>query len=78
MKFHVVIMMQYIMGRPGVVKKDQKSEHFYAVKKKMGVKKSALSQHIVDFDYFTVWDEPKILKMEANQSKRRTAESFFF
>ena len=45
--------------------------------KKMDVKKSALSQYIVDFDHFTVWDEPKIFKMEANHSKRRTAESFF-
>ena len=45
--------------------------------KRMYVKKSALCQHIVDFDHFIAWDEAKILKMEANYSKPRTAESFF-
>ena len=41
----------------------------------MDVKKSALCQP-VDCDYFMAWDEAKIKKMEANYSKRRTAESF--
>ena len=39
--------------------------------------KSALCQHIVDFVDFITWDEAKILEMEVNYSKRRTAESFF-
>ena len=43
----------------------------------MDVKKSALFQHIVDFDHFEAWDDAKILKIEANYSKRRSAESFF-
>ena len=76
MKFHVVIVMQFILGRLGVVLKTRKREHFDAVKR-MDVKKSALCQHIIDFDHFIALDEAKILKMEANYSKRRAAESFF-
>ena len=33
-----------------------------------------MPKHIVDFDHFIAWDEAKILKMEANYSKRRTAK----
>ena len=29
------------------------------------------------FAHFIAWDEARILKIEANYSKRRTAESFF-
>ena len=32
------------------------------VAKRIYVKKSALCQHIVDFDYFTAWDEAKFKK----------------
>ena len=35
--------------------KNKKREHFDAVKR-MDVKKSALCQHIVDFDHFIAWD----------------------
>ena len=43
----------------------------------MDLKKSALRQHIVDFDHFIAWNEAKIFKMEVNYSKCRTAESCF-
>ena len=39
--------------------KTRKREHFDAVKR-MDVKKSALYQHIVDFDHFIAWDEAKM------------------
>ena len=55
---------------------EQKRKHFVAVKR-IEVKKSALCQHVVDFDHFIAWDEAIKLKMEANYRKRRTAESFF-
>ena len=64
------------IGETGRSLKTRKREHFDAVKR-MDVKKSALCQHIVDFDHFIAWDKAQILKMEANYSKRRTAESFF-
>ena len=64
------------IGETGRSLKTRKREHFDAVKR-MDVKKSALCQHIVDFDHFIAWDKAKILKMEANYSKRRSAESFF-
>ena len=44
--------------------------------KRVDAKKSALFQHIADFDHFKAWDEAKILKIEANYSKRRSVESF--
>ena len=72
MKFHVVIVMQYILGNGRSLKTIQ-PEHFDA-DKRMDLKKSALCQLIVDF---IGWDEAKILKMEVNYSKRRTAEIFF-
>ena len=66
------------IGETGRSIKTRKRKHFDAVKR-MDVKKSALCQHIVDFDHFIVWDEAKIVKKEANYrySKRRTEESFF-
>ena len=64
------------IGETGRSLKTRKREHFDAVKR-MDVKKSTLCQHNVDFDHFIAWDKAKILKMEANYSKRRTAESFF-
>ena len=64
------------IGETGRSLKTRKREHFEAVKR-MDVKKSALCQHIADFDHFIAWDEAKILQMKANCSKRRTEESFF-
>ena len=61
MKFHVVIVMQYILGRLGVVWKPE-NVNISMQSKRMDVKKSALCQHIVDFDHFIAWDEAKILK----------------
>ena len=55
------------IGETGGSLKTRKREHFDAVKR----------IHIVDFDHFIAWDGDKISKMEANYSKRRTAESFF-
>ena len=53
------------IGETGRSLKIRKRKHFDAVKR-MDVKKSALCQHIVDFDHFIAWDKAKILKMEAN------------
>ena len=64
------------MGETGRSLKTRKREHFDAVKR-INLKKSPLCQHIVDFNHFVAWDEAKILKKEANYSKRCTAESFF-
>ena len=63
-------------GETGRSLNTRKREQFNAVKR-MDVKKSAVCQHIVDFNHFIAWDEAKRLKMEANYCKRRTAESFF-
>ena len=61
--------------KTGRSSKTRKGERFDAVKR-MDVKKSALCQHIVDFDHFITWDEAKILKIGGNYSKRCTTESF--
>ena len=39
-------------------------------------KKSALSQHVMDFDHRIDWDNVKILKSESHAYRRRVAESF--
>ena len=72
-----MIVIAVYIGETGRSLKTRKREHFDAVKR-MDVKKSALCQHIVDFDNFIAWDKAKILKMEADYSKRRYSREFFF
>ena len=64
------------IGEIGRSLKTRKREHFDAVKR-MDVEKSALCQHVVDFDHFIARAEAKIVKMKAHYSKRRTAKSSF-
>ena len=44
--------------------------------KTFNTKKSALSQHVMDFDHRIDWDNVKILKSESHAYRRRVAESF--
>ena len=53
----------------------RKREHVDAVKT-FNTKKSALSQHVMDFDHRIDWDNVKILKSESHAYRRRVAESF--
>ena len=53
----------------------RKREHVDAVKT-FNTKKSALSQHVVDFDHRVDWDNVKILKSESHEYRRRVVESF--
>ena len=55
----------------------RKREHADAVKT-FNTKKSALSQHVMDFDHTRRidWDNVKILKSESHAYRRRVAESF--
>ena len=56
--------------------KSRKREYFGAVKR-MDIKKSALCQHIVDFNHFIVRNDAKILKRRSHYIKHRRAEGFF-
>ena len=53
----------------------RKREHVDAIKT-FNTKKSALSQHVMDFDHSIDWDNAKILKSEPHVYRRRIAESF--
>ena len=53
----------------------RKREHADAVKT-FNTKKSALSQHVMDFDHRIDWDDVKIVKSESHAYRRRVAESF--
>ena len=53
----------------------RKREHVDAVKT-FNTKKSALSQHVMEFDHRIDWDNVKILKSESHAYRRRVAESF--
>ena len=44
--------------------------------KTFNTKKSALSQHVMDFDHRIDWDNVKTLKSESHAYRRRVAESF--
>ena len=52
----------------------RKREHADAVKT-FNTKKSALSQHVMDFDHRIDWDNVKILKSESHAYRHRFAES---
>ena len=53
----------------------RKRENVDAVKT-FNTKKSALSQHVMDFDHRIHWDNVKILKSESHAYRRRVVESF--
>ena len=55
--------------------KTRKREHADAVKT-FNTKKSALSQHVMDFDHRIDWNNVKILKSESHAYRHRVAESF--
>ena len=63
------------VGETGRSVRTTKREHADAVKT-FNTKKSALSQHVMDFNHRIDWDNVKILKSESYAYKRRVAESF--
>ena len=63
------------VGETGCSVRTRKREHADAVKT-FNTKKSALSQHVMDFDHRTDWDNIKILQSESRAYRRRVAESF--
>ena len=63
------------VGETGRSVRTRKREHANAVKT-FNTKKSALSQHVMDFDHKIDWDNVKILKSESYAYRRRVAESF--
>ena len=63
------------VGETGRSVRTKKREHADAAKT-FNTKKSALSQHVMDFDHRIDWDNVKILKSESHAYRRRVAESF--
>ena len=63
------------VGETGRSVRTRKREHADAVKT-FNTKKSALSQHVMDFDDRIGWDNNKILKSESHAYRRRVAENF--
>ena len=63
------------LGETGRSVRTRKREHADAVKT-FNTKKSALSQHVINFDHRIDWDDVKILKSESHAYRRRVAESF--
>ena len=63
------------VGEIGRSVKTRKREHADAVKS-FNTKKSALSQHVMDFDHRIDWDNAKILQSESHAYRRHVAESF--
>ena len=63
------------VGETGRSVRTRKRKHADAVNTFI-TKKSALSQHVVNFDHKIDWDNVKILKSESHASRRRVAESF--
>ena len=63
------------VGETGRSVRTRKREHADAVKT-FNTKKSALSQHVMEFDHRIDWDNVKILKSEPHAYRRRVAESF--
>ena len=63
------------VGETGRSVRTRKREHVDAVKT-FNTKKSALSQHVMEFDHRIDWDNVKILKSESHAYRRGVAESF--
>ena len=62
------------VGETGPSVRTRKREYVDAVKT-FNTKKSALSQHVMDFDHRIDRDNVKILKSESHAYRRRVAES---
>ena len=63
------------VGETGRSVRTRKREPADAVKT-FNIKKSALSQHVMDFDHRIDWDNVKIMKSELHAHMRCVAESF--
>ena len=63
------------VGETGHSVRTRKREHADAVKT-FNTKKSALSQHVMDFNHRIDWDDVKIPKLESHAYRCRFAESF--
>ena len=63
------------VGETGRSVRTRKRGHADAVKTS-NTKKSALSQHVMNFDHRIDWDNVKILKSESHAYRRCVAESF--
>ena len=63
------------VGETGRSVRTRKLEHADAVKT-FNTKKTALSQHAMDFDHRIDWDNVKILKSKSHAYRRRVAKSF--
>ena len=63
------------VGETGCSVGTRKREHVEAVKT-FNIKKSALSQHTMDFDHRINWDNVKILMSDLHAYRRRVVESF--
>ena len=63
------------VGETGRSVRTRKWEHADAVKT-FNTKKSALSQHVMDFDHRIDWDNVKILMSESHAYRCRITESF--
>ena len=62
--------------RPCVRSENQKKREHTDVNKTFNTKKSALSQHVMDFDHRIDWDNVKIAKSESHTKRRLVAENF--
>ena len=63
------------VGETGRSVRTRKRKQVDAVKT-FNTNKSALSQHVMDFDHRITWDDVKILKSESRAYRHRVAESF--
>ena len=63
------------IGETGRSVKTRKREHVSAVRN-FDPKKSALCQHVLEYDHVIDWENVKILKSEPHANRRRTGESF--
>ena len=63
------------VGKTGRSVRTRIREHVDAVKT-FKTKSSALSQHVMDFNYTTDWDNVKILTSELHACRRLIAKSF--
>ena len=64
------------VGETGRSVRTRKREHVDAVKT-FNTKKSALSQHVMEFDHRIDWDNVKILKSESHAIQTSRCGTFF-
>ena len=63
------------LGETGRGVRTRKRKHADPIKT-FNTKKSALSQHVMDFDHKIDWDNVKILKLESHAYRHRVAKHF--